>query len=252
MKTLIIEDEMHTAKSLAKMLKEIEPNIDVVNTIDSVEESIHFISNHPEIELIFMDIQLSDGVSFEIFKEIKVDVPIIFTTSYDEYAIKAFEVNSIDYLLKPVEESVLRKSLDKLKNISRQVNQNQKIEALLNQVHIITQEYKSRFLVKTTKGFTVIAVTDVAYFYIEDHLVFLKTHKNQRFAVDYTLDEIEKMLNPKDFFRLNRQFIASLPSIGQIENYFNNTVSVKLHPPIDTQIIVSRYTIKEFKEWLEK
>ncbi len=252
MKVLIVEDEVHTAKALAKMLKKTDPNIDIINTIDSVEESIHFISNHNEIELIFMDIQLSDGISFEIFKEIKVDIPIIFTTSYDEYAIKAFEVNSIDYILKPIEPDALKKSLEKHNKIVHKTNKNLKFENLFNQINIITQEYKSRFLVKTSKGFNVISIADVSYFFIENQLVFLKTNDNKRFIVDFTMDELEKTLNPKNFFHLNRQIIASLKSIGKIENYFNNTLIVSLIPTYEKEIVVSRYTIKEFKDWLDK
>lgn len=252
MKVLIIEDEIHTAKALAKMLNSIVSDIELLDTIDSIEESIHFISNHPETELIFMDIQLSDGISFEIFKEIKVDIPIIFTTSYDEYAIKAFEVNSIDYLLKPIELNALEKSIEKYYKLSDKNQQVQKIETLLSQINITTREYKSRFLVKTNKGFNVIPINEIAYFYIDNQLVFLKTISDKRHMVDLTLDELEKCLDPKNFFRLNRQVIASLGSIGTIESYFNNTLIVHLNPVIEKEVVISRYTIKEFKEWLDK
>jgi two-component system, LytTR family, response regulator LytT len=252
MKVLIVEDEIHTAKALIKMLKTLVSNVEILSTIDSVEESIHFISNHPEIELIFMDIQLSDGISFEIFKEIKIDIPIIFTTSYDEYAIKAFEVNSIDYILKPIEEEALKKSLDKFNKIASQSTQNPKLENLLSQINIIKQEYKTRFLVKTVKGYHVIPISEVAYFYIDNQMVFLKTHHDKKYNVNYTLDELEKTIDPKNFFRLNRQTIAAFNSIGIIENYFNNTLIVQLIPPIEKEVVISRYTVKEFKIWLDK
>lgn len=252
MKVLIVEDEIHTAKALAKMLKTLDDKIDIISTIDSVDESIHFISNHPEIDLIFMDIQLSDGISFEIFKEIKVDIPIVFTTSYDEYAIKAFEVNSIDYILKPIELKAIERSLEKFKMHSNPSNRVEKIESLLNQVNIATQKFKSRFLIKTGKGFLVIPIEEVAYFFIENQLVFLKTNKDKRHIVDFTLDELEKLLDPQCFFRLNRQVIASLQSIDKIENYFNNTLIVHLKPILEKEVVISRYTIKAFKEWLDK
>ena len=251
MKVLIIEDEIHTANGLVKMLKAIEKDIDVLQIIGSVEETVEFLYEKPDIDLIFMDIQLSDGISFEIFSEIKVEYPVIFTTSFDEYAIKAFQVNSVDYLLKPIEQSSLQKSLDKFKKLFSKNAHNQQIEQMLSQISFVQKEFKSRILVKTAKGLLSLQIAEIAYFYIDNQMAFIKTHDNSRYSLDKTLDEMEKLINPKKFFRLNRQVIASIESIGNIHNYFNYALKIELKPPIDKEIIVSRYSVKEFKQWLD-
>jgi len=251
MKVLIIEDEIYTANGLVKMLGNIAKEIEVLQIIGSVEETIEYLAEKPAIDLIFMDIQLSDGISFEIFSEIKVEYPVIFTTSYDEYAIKAFQVNSVDYLLKPIDQATLQKSLDKFNKLFSKDTQNQKIEQMLSQISFVQKEYKTRVLVKTPKGFLTLQIEEVAYFYIDNQMVFVKTIDSNRYSLDKTLDELENVLNPKKFFRLNRQFIASINAIGAIHNFFNNTLKIELKPAIDKEIIVSRYNIKEFKEWLD-
>jgi two-component system, LytTR family, response regulator LytT len=251
MKVLIIEDEIYTANGLVKMLHSIENDLEVLKIIGSVEETISYLFEKPEIDLIFMDIQLSDGISFEIFSEIKVEYPVIFTTSYDEYAIKAFQVNSVDYLLKPVEVNDLRKAIDKFRKLYSKTIKNQQIEQMLSQISFVQKEYKSRLLVKTVDGLLSLQISEIAYFYIDMQMVFVKTHDNKHHPLDKTLDEMEKLLNPKKFFRLNRQFIASIDAIGNIHNYFNYALKIELKPPIDKEIIVSRYNVKDFKEWLD-
>lgn len=251
MDVLIVEDEIHTAKRLAKMLQAIDEEIVVHKIIDSVEETIELLSERPKIDLIFMDNQLSDGISFEIFAEIDVDYPVVFTTSYDEYAIKAFEVNSVDYLLKPIEEDALRKSIEKFKRLFSINYQRLQIEQMLTQTELFQKVYKTRILVKTPKSLITIQVADIAYFYIDTQLVFAKLFDGSSYTVDKSLDELEGSLDPKLFFRLNRQFIASINSINNIHNYFNNTLKIELKPFITREIIVSRYNIKGFKKWLD-
>ncbi|HEX2936174.1 MAG TPA: LytTR family DNA-binding domain-containing protein [Bacteroidales bacterium] len=250
MKVLIIEDEIHTAKGLAKMLSAIDTNISVQKIIGSVEETIEYLEEKPELDLIFMDIQLSDGISFEIFSETDIDYPVIFTTSYDEYAIKAFQVNSVDYLLKPIAQEALQNSLDKYRRIFSLNSQKLQIEQVLKQLNA-HKEYKSRILVKTPKGLLTLQLTDIAYFYVEAQQVFAKLFDNTHYPVDKTLNELEESFDPKQFFRLNRQFIASIRSIHNIHNYFNNTLKIELKPASDKEVIVSRYSIKDFKEWLD-
>ncbi|HNZ71840.1 MAG TPA: LytTR family DNA-binding domain-containing protein [Prolixibacteraceae bacterium] len=251
MNVLIVEDEIYAAQGLEKMLRTIEPGLNVLRVIGSVEETIEYLLENPTIDLIFMDIQLSDGISFEIFSETKVEYPVIFTTSYDEYAIKAFQVNSVDYLLKPIEKAALQKSIDKYKKLFATPTQNKQIEQMLAQISFVKKEYKSRLLVKTAKGMLTLPIEEVAYIYIDSQMVFVKTTSNQRFALEKTLDELEKQLDPSKFFRLNRQFIVSVKAINAIHNYFNNTLKIELKPPIDREIIVSRYTVKSFKDWLD-
>lgn len=251
MNVLIVEDEIYAAQGLEKMLRTIEPGLNVLRVIGSVEETIEYLLENPTIDLIFMDIQLSDGISFEIFSETKVEYPVIFTTSYDEYAIKAFQVNSVDYLLKPIEKAALQKSIDKYKKLFATPTQNKQIEQMLAQISFVKKEYKSRLLVKTAKGMLTLPIEEVAYIYIDSQMVFVKTTSNQRFALEKTLDELEKQLDPSKFFRLNRQFIVSVKAINAIHNYFNNTLKIELKPPIDREIIVSRYTVKSFKDWFD-
>lgn len=251
MNVLIIEDEIHTAKGLAKMLKAIDEDICVLDVIGSVEEAVEYLESRPALDLIFMDVQLSDGIGFEIFSEAEVEYPVIFTTAYDEYAIDAFQVNSVDYLLKPVAQDKLHKSLEKFKKIFAKTEQKEQIEQMLKQLSIFPKDYKTRILVKTSRGLITLHVSDIAFFYIDTQLVFAKLFDGNYYSIDKTLDELEKTLDPKLFFRLNRQFIASINSIANIHNYFNNTLKVELKPCIDKDVIVSRYSIKEFKKWLD-
>lgn len=251
MKVLIVEDEIYTAKGLVKMLHSIDDSIVVENVVGSVDDAVEFLEGKPSIDLIFMDIQLSDGISFEIFSRMDVDYPVIFTTSFNDYAIKAFEVNSVDYLLKPIEHDALKKSLEKFTKFYARDQQKLQIEQMLRQIAAGKKEYKTRLLVKTSQGLASFDISEIAYFYIDSHLVFIKLFDGGHYMTDRTLDELEKTLDPKSFFRLNRQFLASAKSISAISSYFNNTLKVVLKPSISKDIIVSRYSIKEFKEWLD-
>lgn len=251
MNVLIVEDEIHTAKGLEKMLKAIDDSICVQEILGTVEEAVEYLGEKPNLDLILMDVQLSDGIGFEIFSEVDVEYPVIFTTSYDEYAIEAFKVNSVDYLLKPIEQEKLQKSISKYKKLFVQSGKNVQIEQMLKQMNFLQKEYKSRILVKTSRGLVTLSVADIAYFYIDTQLVFAKLFDGCYYSVDKTLDELEKSLDPKSFFRLNRQFIASIGSISGINNYFNNTLKIDLKPCIDRDVVVSRYTVKDFKCWLD-
>lgn len=252
MNIVIVEDEIYTAKSLVKSIKELVEEANIVKIIDSVEEAIEFFSLPVDIDLIFMDIQLSDGISFDIFKSVEIESPIIFTTSYNEYAIKAFEVNSIDYLLKPIEPKMLEKSLNKFRKQFNNQKVNQNFDAMLSFISKKAIEYKDRFLVKTSSGLQTIFTTDIAYFFIENHIVYIKNKDGKHYAIENNLDTIEKLVDPKFFFRLNRQCIAHIKSIKKIHNFFNNTLKIELEPSLNLEIIVSRYNIKEFKQWLDK
>jgi len=251
MKVVIVEDEKHTAKGLARMLAEVDKEIEVVQYLDSVEEAINYLSDTPAIDLIFLDIQLSDGLSFEIFNNIEISTPIIFTTSFNEYAIKAFEVNSIDYLLKPIQISQLEKSINKFKKLHSDKDvANANFEVFLSQFRNTNKEYKKRFLVKSKNALLSIQVSDIAYFYIDNQLTYLHTKENKRYCINQTMENLEKMLSPKEFFRINRQFIINIESVSKINSYFNSTLKLIVNPPLDTDVIVSRYAAKEFREWM--
>ncbi len=257
MTVLIIEDEELAVTKLKKTLAAVAPDAQVVGVTDSVAATILWLeqNNHPDI--ILSDIELNDGKSFEVFRNIIVESMIIFTTSYDEFAMQAFKLNSIDYLLKPVQKDELRNAIDKYKRIYGQAphrpeSDYQSIEQLLRSFQSAQSNfYRKRFLVKHMKKLVSIPVEDIAYFFF-DELTFFKTHDNKRYVVDYTLDEIETMLNPTDFFRTNRSYIVALQSIQKIEDYFGNRLLLELKPENENEALVSRQKVNAFKKWLGK
>jgi two-component system response regulator LytT len=255
-KVLIIEDEDLAANRLIDLLKQIEPDMDIKGPIDSVEQSIQYLRRNTQPELLFLDIQLADGKSFSIFEQVKVNVPIIFTTAYDEYAIRAFELNSIDYLLKPVSMEKLRLALDKFKKINAYYNHdefNGQLNSLLQSIKLQAEPtYKTRFLVNKGDVLLPVTVAETAYFYAEDKAVFLVSADNKKYLINYSLDELEDKLDPKLFFRVNRQFICSIKAISKAHNYFNYRLKLALQPEPGTDVIVSKSRTGEFKEWMEK
>jgi two-component system, LytTR family, response regulator LytT len=255
MKILIIEDEHLAARKLQKLVLEIDPTLQIVGMTDSIESSVEWLESNPQPDLILMDIELADGQSFEIFNRTKVKSTIIFTTAYDEYALKAFKVNSIDYLLKPVRQEELTKALDKFKTLK---SSNAAAEGQINLENLLTElgltqtgkSYRERFLVKQGQKFITIEATEIAFFYAEDRVNFLKTKAGQKFIIDYTLDELEGQLDPSLFFRLNRQFIAHVKSIESVHPFFNGKLKIHLKPTIEAEVLVSREKASDFKEWL--
>ena len=249
MKILIIEDEMPAAQRLSKMVLAVQPEAKMLAILDSIESSVAWFKSHDVPDLIFMDIHLADGSSFEIFNYITIAAPIIFTTAYNEYALKAFEVNSIDYLLKPVKREQLERGLMKYQQLNKNVLAENSITELLKYINP-SASYRTRFLVHFADKIAAIENHEIAYFHSQEKIVFLVTQQNKKFVLDLTLDELEKSLNPKEFFRLNRQFIAKLPSITDIFNHFNGKLKIKLQPKIEEEIFVSRERAPRFKEWL--
>jgi DNA-binding LytR/AlgR family response regulator len=248
---LIIEDEEPAAKRLHKMLKEIEPDINVLENIVSVSSAIKWFNENSTPDLIFSDIQLSDGISFDIFKSIEVTSPIIFTTAYDQYAIDAFKVNSIDFLLKPIKKEDLEKAVAKFKKVSTTASPAIDISKLLQSFgQPQTTEYKKRFVVRYGEHIKTINIEDVAYFYTEDKVNFLCTKEGRRFVIDFNLDSLEDTLDPKTFFRINRQYIISIHSIGEMLAYTKSRVLIKLLPPAKHETIVSTERSADFKLWL--
>lgn len=257
MKVLIIEDEPFAQKELERLLGECNQKIEIMECIDSVEDSVDWLKYHNP-DLIFMDIQLSDGLSFEIFDKINIDIPVIFTTAYDEYAIRAFKVNSIDYLLKPVEIDDLNQALKKFENYKQKSEAKPTEEGFLNREQLEQllnlykpTNYKSRFIAKLGDNIKHIAVEEIPYFYFEEKVVFLVTKQNDRYIVDYTLDQLERLLDPKKFFRINRKYIASIDSIDKVSKYFNSRLKIRLKPHIDDEILISRAKVKDFISWLD-
>jgi two-component system LytT family response regulator len=251
MKVLIIEDEEPAAKRLQKMLKEIEPGITILENIVSVSSAVKWFNENESPDLVFSDIQLSDGLSFEIFKIVSISCPIIFTTAYDQYAIDAFKVNSIDYLLKPIKKEELAIAVTKYKKISSSAtSQTIDISKLLQTLSPGGTEYKKRFVVRYGEHIKTINIEEVVYFYTEDKVNFLCTKDGRRFVIDFNLDTLESTLDPKTFFRINRQYIIGIHSIAEMFAYTKSRVLIKLNPPAKHETIVSTERSAEFKHWL--
>jgi DNA-binding LytR/AlgR family response regulator len=257
MKVLIIEDEPFAQDELKRLLALCDKNIQVWECIDSVEDSIIWLEEPNEPDLIFMDIQLSDGLSFDIFKHTEVKAPVIFTTAYDEYAIQAFKVNSIDYLLKPVEEEALKAALKKYSIIKQKYAISapaptyfsaDQIEQLIK---LNKKEYKSRFVTQIGDRIKHIEVEAVAYFYADDDTVYIVTGDKKKYIINYTLDQLDRVLDPKYFFRINRKYIARISAIGDVHKYFNSRLKVTLQPAVDDEILISRVKVPEFLNWMD-
>jgi len=251
MKVLIIEDEKAVSDILIRFLNKIDKEIEVLDVLISIEKAINWLNSNSEPDLIFMDVKLPDGNSFEIFDNVLIESPIIFTTGYDEFALQAFKVNSIDYLMKPLNPVELKNSIEKYKKIT-QKNKIAEIDQFIEKFN--KPNFKTRFLVKTSKNYQSISTCDVAFICVENKLTFLYTSSNQRFIMDNTLDEINKSLSPDTFFRINRQFIINFNSIESIENYFNNRLNLKLTVQAreTEKVLVSAKKVSEFKTWLNR
>lgn len=254
MKVLIIEDEELAVKKLQKTLAGVDTTAEVVGTADSIKASVEWLEQNPQPDLILMDIELADGQSFEIFNLTEVKCPVIFTTSYDEYALKAFKVNSVDYLLKPVQKEELQSALEKYKKNHSSNKADISIDSLVKELQLKLQpkEYRKRFLVKNGQKLVSVEVNDIAYFYSDGRLNFFKTNDNKKFVVDYTMDELEDMLDPERYFRISRSFYVSIASIDKIDDYFGNRLILQLKPVVDKEALVSREKVTDFKKWMGK
>ncbi len=251
MNYIIIEDERLSAERLAGMIHRLFPELILVKTIDSVKSAVKWLSTNEQPALGFFDIQLADGLSFEIFEQIQLQFPVIFTTAFNEYAIKAFKVNSIDYLLKPIDEDELKNSVVKFKAGST------KPSALGNDtvakaLQMLTNTYKSRFLVKVGEHLRMVDIDDVSIFISMEKSTFIRTHNGRDYGIDFTLEQLEGLIDPNKFFRVNRKFIVDIKSIKDIISYSNSRLKLKLDVETDEDVIVSRERVGEFKDWLEK
>lgn len=250
----IIEDEIPAARLLNKMLTELRPEWEILLLPGNVEGAVKWFKNNPHPDILFLDIQLTDGISFSFIEQAHPESMIVFTTAYDEYAIRAFKVNSIDYLLKPIDKERLAEALEKFeKLISRYyrpfVSQGDILEILQN-ITNPAKKYRTRFLISGEDKLFTLQVDDIAYFYSENKITFAVTHQNKEYIIDLSLDKLCEQLDPDRFFRTNRQTVVSVQAIQKIENYFLGKVVVKVIPPFKDKIIVSREKISAFKLWL--
>ncbi|RNC86255.1 MAG: DNA-binding response regulator [Winogradskyella sp.] len=250
MQILIIEDEPRAANQLQNLLKDCGFDYNLQAIIDTVEDSIAWFQNGGEADLVFMDIQLADGLSFEIFQNVTVNSPIIFTTAFDQYAIRAFKVNSVDYLLKPIQEQDLRHALDKFMSSKQNATVDmQMIQQLISTLQV--SEQRESILVKEGDGYNQLRIADLLYVYSEDSMTFGVT-ATKRFIIEETIDALYNTLNPSEFFRINRGQIVSKHAIIKIDKYFNHRLKLNLKQPIDQEFIVSRQKVNDFKNWLNR
>ena len=250
MKALIIEDEIMAAKTLQKLLGEVSPETEVVAVLESIEDSVAWIEENPMPDLMFMDIHLADGSSFTIFDRVDITCPVIFTTAYDEYALKAFEVNSIDYLLKPISKESLERAMRKYRMLDqgRQEGGRDNIEALLYQ---LTQKsnYRRCFLLPERDKLVPLPTANIAYAYIEAKTVKLVSMEHKEYYLTQTLDDLMAQLDPKEFFRANRQFVISRSAVKDVSVWFGNKLAINLVMETPEKIIVSKARVAEFKHW---
>lgn len=248
MKVVIIEDEQLAAERLVYLLNQTDAKVEIVKHLFSIEESVQWLQQHPHPDLLFLDIQLADGFCFEIFKQVEYTNPVIFTTAYNQYALDAFQLFSIDYLLKPVTATALQAALQKLKQIQTPASVNYR------QLTNVFEEasFKSRFLARAGQKMFFVESNEVQYFQADDKIVFLVDKEGNRLVVDYTLEKLQELLNPKEFFRLNRQVIARYTSITQIKPYVNSRLKLLLRNGSKTEeVILSRERVHDFKQWAE-
>ena len=248
MNVIIIEDEELAVRNLQSIFKEIG-NITTIGVLESIADAVEWFGLNEDPDLVFMDIHLADGSAFEIFKLVEVNCPVIFTTAYDEYALQAFKVNSIDYLLKPIDVTTVRKALNKLKKISIVNVDSDELKKILSIIKP-NIDYKTHFLVNQ-KGDKLIPliVSNIAYIYIDLNIVKAVTFEDKSYVMQYTMDELTAMLNPKDFYKANRQFIIARKAIKDIDLWFNSRLSINLKPTAPEKILVSKARITDFKLW---
>lgn len=250
MNVVIIEDEKLSADHLTLMLKQIDSHIEVVKYLDSVKETVKAFEEGLQADLLFLDIHLADGNSFEIFNKIKTEIPIIFTTAYDHYAIQAFKQNSVDYLLKPISLKELLFSIEKFKK--QQISpQKQLIENITKAYQQLNTQYKTRFLVKLGQSIDSIPTDEIHHFETQESISFLITNQGSRFAIEYSLDQLEDKVSPKEFFRINRKVILHIKAIEKANTYFNGRISITTKFLQGDAKVVSRERVNDFKAWLD-
>jgi len=252
MQILILEDEEQALSRLQKIIFKIMPDAVIVGANTSIEETIKWFEHKPMPDLIFMDIQLADGDSFQIFNKIKITCPVIFTSAYEDYALQAFKVNSIDYLLKPINEDDVKKAIDKLQILQSSRPNVADYSEILKTIQLPQKKYKDRFIIKLGDTIKSLLISDIAYFYTENKSNFICTNDGKRLPIDFNLDQIEQMLNPKNYFRINRQFIIGHHAIEEMKAHTRSRINVKLSPPSKLDTVVAIDRAHDFRNWLSE
>ncbi|WP_422359730.1 LytR/AlgR family response regulator transcription factor [Reichenbachiella sp.] len=252
MKVLIVEDEGIAADRLIQLLNELDKTIQVVEHLDSVQSVVEWFQTNTSPDLAFFDIQLADGLSFEIFKQVEIDCPIIFTTAYDQYAIDAFKVNSVDYLLKPMMEADLQRALDKFNKQKQSSTPSVDVSALMQLMQQQNKSYKERFVIKVGEHLKSVLTEEVEIFLSENKATYLLSKESKRYIIDFTLDQIQEAVDPKSFFRINRKYLIHIDGIKDIITYSNSRLKLELHHFNADDLIVSRDKVAQFKDWLDR
>jgi DNA-binding LytR/AlgR family response regulator len=251
-RVLIIEDEPQAIKRLEALLGDLMPGIAILAKLDSVNGSVKWLRENAPPDLIFMDIQLADGISFQIFEQCDVKSPVIFTTAYDAYALKAFKVNSIDYILKPVDKDDVKRALQKLNDFGRKDHTTEMLANIGEAVRSLTRKYKTRFVLKVGEHLKSIDVSDILYFFSLEKTTFAKVSEGRKHILDFTLDQLEEVVDPDQFFRINRKYIVSAAAIQDMVSHTNSRLKLVLKGSDDTDVIVARERVQEFKDWLDQ
>lgn len=249
MNVVILEDESRAANYLERLILKVAPEMKVIAKLESVRDAVSYLTSHTQTDLIFSDVQLADGLSFEIFKIVTVKCPIIFTTAYDHYAIEAFKTNGIDYLLKPIEEERLMQAIEKTKLFSPNLALD-KLLSISNYSNVKT--YKSRFMVKVGDKIKSVAIEEILAFYSLEKATFIHTTTNRDFCIDYSIDQLESLLDPAVYFKINRKYLVSIQACNNILAWTNSRLRLKIEGIGDDDIIVARERVQDFKEWLDR
>jgi DNA-binding LytR/AlgR family response regulator len=253
MRAIVVEDEELAAERLIDLIKAIDPTIEIVAQPDTVADTLHFLKTQPVPDVIFLDIQLADGRSFEIFERASIDSPIIFITAYDQFTLKAFKVNSIDYLLKPVQKEDLRLALEKLKKLNRKGLNGDELDLLKEIIKSKGQSYKQRLVIKAGNKIQFKPAEEVAYFFADGKEAYMVSRKeNRKHLIGYTLEELEEILDPRDFFRISRKFIVRADAIAEVKGLISSRLEVKLIQNTEHELAVSRERAQDLKTWLDQ
>ncbi|MBD8983632.1 MAG: DNA-binding response regulator [Bacteroides cellulosilyticus] len=252
-KYLLVEDERFAYEEMKRMMEKLRPDYQLEAWVSTVEQTVQFLKHH-QVDLMLLDIRLTDGNSFDVFEQIQVTTPVIFTTAYDEHAIRAFKVNSVDYLLKPVEEADLQAALNKFEQL-RMVQFRMEAPSLPDykqlESALMSNCKKNRFLIQKGDAYHYVETADIAFFYSEDKVVFLHTFADKRYIVDYTLEQVEQLLDERTFFRASRNCITNITSIRKISKYFNSRLKLTLQPECPHEILISRVRVPDFLKWVD-
>ncbi|HRG08295.1 MAG TPA: LytTR family DNA-binding domain-containing protein [Cyclobacteriaceae bacterium] len=251
MNILIIEDEPNAAERLISLIQQ-QRQVNILGQFDTVTRSVDWLKKNQTPDLIFMDIQLADGLSFQIFEQVTVNAPVIFTTAYNEYALKAFKVNSIEYLLKPIDAEELRAAFAKYETLTGKPTPDKMMESISYAMQMLTKKYKERFMVKVGEHLKTIAVNEILFFFSLEKTTFAQTTDGRKHILDFTLDQLDALLNPAQYFRINRKYIVQADSIKDMISHTNSRIKLVLKTSDDDDVIVARERVQEFKDWLDK